>query len=46
MEWTPADCLACVSQPILPTRSVVAWTVKCDETVIIGEVRLVLMASC
>ena len=44
MEWTPADCLACVSQPILPTRSVAAWTVKCDETVIISKVRLGLTA--
>ena len=44
MEWTPADCLACVSQPILPTRSVATWAVKCDETVIISEVRLGLTA--
>ena len=33
-------------EAISPTRSVAAWNEKCDETVIIGEVRLVLMASC
>lgn len=31
-------------EAISPTRSVVAWTVKCDETVIISEVRLGLTA--
>lgn len=40
MEWTPADCLACTLQAISPTRSVAAWTVKCNETVIISGVRI------
>ena len=31
-------------EAISPTRSVVAWTVKCDEAVIISEVRLGLTA--
>ena len=31
-------------EAISPTRSVAAWTVKCDETVIISEVRLELTA--
>jgi len=33
-------------EAISPTRSVVAWNEKCDETVIIDEVRLVPMATC
>ena len=33
-------------EAISPTRSVAAWNEKCDETVIIDEVRLVLMATC
>ena len=33
-------------EAISPTRSVVARNEKCDETVIIGGVRLVLMANC
>ena len=33
-------------EAISPTRSVVVWNEKCDETVIIGGVRLVLMANC
>lgn len=53
MEWTPADCFACVSQAILPGRSVVVRAVKvvvravkCDETVIISGARLALAACC
>ena len=46
MEWTPADCFACVSQTILPGRSVVVRAVKCDETVIISGARLALAACC
>lgn len=46
MERTPADCCACTMQAISPTRSVSAWTAKCDETVTIVKARLVLTASC